>query len=66
MKTYIFPQLLTEAEAAAVARVSTHNIKYWRYRGQLKGVKAGKRVLIDAQELARFLKLKLVELPDAA
>jgi hypothetical protein len=57
-----FPELLTEKEAADIARVSVHNIKYWRYLGDLKFIRAGRRVLIRADELARFLGLQeLVE-----
>lgn len=55
--TVQFPELLTEREAAAIARVSVHNVKYWRYTRKIAFLKAGKRILIRADELARFLGL---------
>lgn len=45
----------TESEAAAVIGVRPHVLRDARRRGELQGVRVGKRILIEREELNRFL-----------
>jgi hypothetical protein len=58
----IMPQLLTENEAIVFLRLETENnptrtLKYYRDKGQLRGVKIGSNLLYPKQELFNFIKV---------
>jgi hypothetical protein len=56
------PELLTENEAAVWLRLENDNnpartLKYYRDKGQLRGVKIGSNLLYPKQELLNFIKV---------
>ncbi len=58
----IMPELLTETEAEIFLRLETENnpartLKYYRDKGQLRGVKIGSNLLYPKQELLSFVKI---------
>ncbi len=48
-------KLLTELEAAEIARVGKATIRYWRQIGKLPFIKPGRHPLIIQSELLKFL-----------
>lgn len=58
----IMPELLTEHESVIFLRLDTENnpkrtLKYYRDKGQLRGVKIGSNLLYPKQELLDFIKV---------
>ena len=58
----IMPELLTEQEALIWLRLETEDnaprtLKYYRDKGQLRGVKIGKNFLYPKQELLDFIQI---------
>jgi excisionase family DNA binding protein len=49
------PQLLTLTEVAERLRVSSHTVRSWVRRGELKPVRICRRLLFSPDEVARFL-----------
>ena len=48
-------KLLTEQEAADIARTTVYTIRYWRQTGRLGFIKPGKHPLIPVSVLKKFL-----------
>jgi hypothetical protein len=58
----VMPELLTEQEAIVWLRLETENnpsrtLKYYRDKGQLRGVKIGSNLLYPKQELLSFIEV---------
>ena len=53
-------KLLTEQEAAEIARTNKNTIKYWRQLGKLAFVKFGRHPLIWESVLYQFLEVPVV------
>lgn len=52
LRAAVPPRLLSIAEAAIEARVSACTMRRWEASGEVRGVRRGGRVLIDASSLA--------------
>jgi excisionase family DNA binding protein len=51
----VLPRYLLLPEAAELARASVSSVRYWIQCGKLKAHRPGRRVLIAADDLERFL-----------
>jgi hypothetical protein len=58
---------LTTTEVAELVRTSPATVRYWRYLGRgPTGIKVGKRVLYDADDVRTWLEQHKDHGPDAA
>ncbi|MGD9853259.1 MAG: helix-turn-helix domain-containing protein [Nitrospirales bacterium] len=57
-------RLFSERDAAAYLGISYWTVRDLRFRGELPGIKIGRRILIDKQDLDAYIaRLKKVEGP---
>lgn len=52
--------LISQEEAAVVARVTTQTIARWRHAGRLESYRAGRRILVDRVQVTELIEPKRV------